>query len=308
MGHGFAFSKDVVLKASLVLTDAPDIGFKVTNFNHANMTRLEARWEGLVDALRLAVGLLADFGFSEATLSANSVLIPVAYYVYRRGLTEPYRTSLSYVNDRAALRSWVVRSLVKPGIWGSGLDTLLRELRRVIAEHGACSFPLTTLESAMAARGKSLTFSEEEIDDLLETPYGHKRAFPLLTLLFPHVDTRNLFHIDHVFPRALFKRSKLLDAGVPAAQLDELEQLANGLPNLQLLEGPINVEKQDKLPSVWALQALPDPTKRAHYLATQDLEDLPTTIADFSDFHQVRRERLSQRLHAALGVIAAAVL
>jgi len=105
MGQGFAFPKDVVLKASLVLTDVPDIGFKVTNFNHANMVKLEERWETIEDALRLAVGLLADYGFSGATLSANSALIPIAYYVYRRGFGEAYRTASAYAGDRAALRS-----------------------------------------------------------------------------------------------------------------------------------------------------------------------------------------------------------
>src|SRR5437763_9733101 len=32
-GQQFAFTKDVVLKAGLVLTEVSDVGFKVTNFN-----------------------------------------------------------------------------------------------------------------------------------------------------------------------------------------------------------------------------------------------------------------------------------
>lgn len=302
IGQGFDFPKDTLLKAGLVLTDVPDVGFKVTNFNHANMVKLEGHWEAIENALRIAVGLLADFGFSGPTLSANSVLIPIAYYVYRRRVGESYRTASQYANDRAALRSWVVRSLVKSGIWGSGLDTLLRELRRVIVDQGSVAFPLAAIESAMAARGKSLAFMGEEIDDLLETPYGHKRAFPLLALLFPHVDTRNQFHMDHVFPRALFKRSKLLEAGVPATHIEEFEQLLNGLPNLQLLEGPVNVEKQDTLPLTWALQAFPDPAKREHYFAVQDLEGLPPTMTNFPAFYLARKERLGQRLRTILGV------
>ncbi len=41
-----------------------------------------------------------------------------------------------------ALRSWVLRSLIIRGIWGSGLDTLLRDVREVIRSEGAESFPV----------------------------------------------------------------------------------------------------------------------------------------------------------------------
>jgi hypothetical protein len=295
LGQRFSFSKDVVLKAGLVLTDVSDIGFKVTNFNRTNMARLEADWTKIEAALRLAGALLADFGFSDATLTADSVLIPIAYYVHRRQLGDGYRLAGKHDADRAALRLWVVKTLVKPGVWGSGLDTLLRDLRRVIDEHGAEGFPTTQLESAMSTRGKALTFSAEEISDLIETPYKSKRAFPLLALLYPGINTRNLHHIDHVFPRSKFHKRKLLAAGVAAEQIDDFQRKVNGLPNLQLLEGPINVEKQDMLPLEWARQKYGDQVDT--YLLSQDLKGLPERLSDLPEFYEKRRERL----HATLG-------
>ena len=76
MGHGFSFTKDIVLKAGLMLGEIGSVQFRVTNFNQANMTVLEERWESIESALRLAARVLADFGFSERTLSASSVLLP----------------------------------------------------------------------------------------------------------------------------------------------------------------------------------------------------------------------------------------
>lgn len=300
LGQRFSFSKDVVLKAGLVLTDVSDIGFKVTNFNRTNMARLESDWTKIEAALRLAGGLLADFGFSDATLTADSVLIPVAYYVHRRALGDSYRLAGKHDEDRRALRKWVVKTLVKPGVWGSGLDTLLRDLRRVIDEHGEEGFPVSQLESAMAARGKALTFSSEEIDELVETPYKSKRAFPLLALLFPGVNTRNLHHIDHVFPRGKFHRKTLVTAGVPAGDVEVYQAKVNGLPNLQLLEGPINVEKQDLLPLEWAEQKFG--AQVDSYLVSQDLVGLPNKITGFPDFYAARRERLAKTLRERLGV------
>ena len=49
------------------------------------------------------------------------------------------------------------------------MDSLLTALRSVINEHGGETFPLVKLEAAMRARGKSLTFEEEEFQDLVES-------------------------------------------------------------------------------------------------------------------------------------------
>lgn len=112
------------------------------------------------------------------------------------------------------LRLWVLRTLVLPGIWGSGLDTLLRDLRTAVDDHGAKEFPAATIEQKMAARGKPLVFSDEVIDELLALAYGKKRTFALLALLFPHVDTRNVHHVDRVFPRTLLHKPKLKALGL----------------------------------------------------------------------------------------------
>lgn len=166
-GQGFSFNQDVVLKSGLVLARVPDVAFKVKNFTASTMARLDEEWDSISRSLEVATGLLADFGLSRATLSANSVLIPVAHYVHRRGLTQHYREAVAHATDRAALRSWTLRSLIVPGVWGAGLDTLLRDLRQSIDEYGGSRFPVAEIERRMAARGKSLAVSQELIEDLL---------------------------------------------------------------------------------------------------------------------------------------------
>ncbi len=92
-GSGFRFPKDTILKAGLVLTEVSDFAFKVRNFNTQNMAELQKRWDDIAESLTVAVGLLSDFGLSDSTLSANSVLIPIAYYISVRQLTDVYRTA-----------------------------------------------------------------------------------------------------------------------------------------------------------------------------------------------------------------------
>ena len=132
------------------------------------------------------------------------MLIPVACYVHRRGLKQSYRFSngKEAKADRAALRSWVLRSLIVRGVWGPGLDTLLRDLREVIKKDGADQFPLAAIERTMALRGKSLDVTDALVEDILALGYGGARTWAVLATLFDHVDTKMQYHVDHVFPQA----------------------------------------------------------------------------------------------------------
>ena len=80
-GDGFEFNKDFVLKCSLVLSEFSDIAFKVDNFNKKNMDTIEANWDPITDAIRLAINLTASFGYSRETLTSNRVLKKSALFL-----------------------------------------------------------------------------------------------------------------------------------------------------------------------------------------------------------------------------------
>ncbi len=229
------------------------------------------------------------------------MLIPIAYYIHRRGLDDSYRTLPSAKSDRAQVRSWVIRSLLKSGVWGSGLDTLLSALREVIDKHGANSFPLAELESRMAARGKGLTFTREEVEELLGCSYGWADTFVVLALLFPHVNTRNLHHVDHVFPRAQLTPGKIKKGLPDEEERDLAEWYRDRLSNLQLLEGPENVAKKDKDPLAWAQGAFTGSTYDS-YLQLNALPALPSSVTEFPRWCEQRYKLLEQRLANLLGV------
>jgi hypothetical protein len=297
IGTGFTFSQDFVLKAGLMLADIASVGFKVGNFTATNMTTLEASWAGIRQALLRTVELAASFGLNGQTLRADSALLPIAYYLRRRSAPPKFVLGREFAADRAAVREWLIRSLLKAsGIWGSGLDTLLTLLRDVIREHGANAFPTAELNEAMTRRARTLAFDPAEIEDLLHLEYGNPRTLPLLTLLYPFVDLRNQFHVDHIFPISRFRRSTLRKAGFDEDAADQLERQANGLPNLHLLEGLVNTEKLTSIPSPWLMATFPDETARQHYCEKHDLGVLPADIQGFEAFYTARRDRLRERL------------
>lgn len=299
-GRQFAFSKDVVLKTALTIADV-DVRFKVSNFTHANMAKVETSWPQIKSALLRAATLLQQFGYSEGNLTASSVIVPIAHYLHLRGAGDSYLDSSADAADRLVLQRWINRSLIKRGIWGSGLDTLLTRIRDVLRANTTSGFPVLAVEAAMTAVGKSLTFEAAEIDELLNLKYAGQRTFSVLSVLYPGLDLGKKFHEDHIFPKSRFTKKKLIDAGVAEDKVNEYLAAVNLLPNLQLLAGTVNSEKQAALPSDWIANAFPNQEKRSTYLAENDLDGLALDLADFMTFFEERKLRIRNRFVKILG-------
>ncbi len=298
-GLGFNFSKDFVLKAGLMLSDIASVGFKVENFDRNNMKKLESNWSHVAETLRLTARLVASFGLSRDTITADSALLPVAYYLHVRRCDDGYLTSKVEAEDRKIIKHWLIRSLIKPGIWGSGLDVLLTALRDVIRNVNG-KFPDESLEREMRVRGKSLTFSPEEIEELADMKYGSRDLFGLLTLLFPFVDTRNQFHIDHVFPTAVFHARKLKQINLSEDEISRLQDSKDRLPNLQLLQGPDNQSKNDQMPARWIAETYKKDEDRKDYISRHMLDGVMTDLSGFEAFFKGRRNRLLERIVTVL--------
>lgn len=287
---GFGFSRDFLLKAGLMLAGIQSVEFRVTNFTIKNIKLLNDQWDQITDSVYAAARLVKNFGFSQSTLTSHSAVLPVAHYLHHGGRAESKE-------DAKKIREWLTRSLLKRGIWGSGLDTLLVRLRAVIGEHRGDGFPSAKMEEEMSRRGKSLAFVPEELQDLAESK---DRTFALLSTLYPFVDTHHhLFHIDHIFPKSRFTWRRLKDAGVPEDDIPQFQDRADRLPNLQLLAGGPNQEKSATLPRAW-LDGL-GPEKAAEHQRLHDLGEVPAHIVDFNGFYEARRDRLLDRLSALLG-------
>lgn len=296
----FSFSKDVVLKTALMVAGV-DLRFRVSNFTQANMAKVEGAWPRVETALVQAATLLHRFGYSSRTLTADSVVIPLAYYMARRELSDSYLTSTANAADRHAVQLWVTRSLIKRGVWGSGLDTTLTRIRQVLDTHGANLFPTQELEADMAVIGKSLVVDETEIDELLQLKYGAPRTFATLSLIYPGLDLSSQFHEDHVFPKSRFTSKRLAAAGIVLDDIDDYRTRVDLLPNLQLLGGIPNVEKRDKLPGDWVETAFHDDEKRQVYLDANDLDGLVLTLDQFIETFDARKARMRTRLIHVLG-------
>lgn len=301
---GLRFNADFVLKAGLMLTDIASVGFKVENFTHENMAILEENWPNIRQALLETVELVDSFGFDSRTIQATNSLLPIAYYLYKKGAPRDFETRDRFLNDRKVIRGWLTRSILKEsGIWGSGLDTLLTALRGVIRNSDGPEFPAEELRRVMAQRGKTLDFVQEEIEDLADMRLGDRRVFPLLTMLFHHLESRDGSDIDHVFPKSRFTPNRLKTACVADEQIEDFRDRCDRLANLQLLDRAINNEKRATLPSDWLDVHCPDSQARQNYCNRHLLGEVPREIKDFIGYYKTHRQKLRDRIAGLVNTV-----
>lgn len=299
IGEGFNFNKDFVLKTCLVLCDFPDIAFKVDNFNKTNMLNIERRWEEITESIRLTVNLVSAFGYNRDTLVSTNALIPIAYYVLKRGAPHNVVQSAHFKEDRNKIQNWLIVSLLKRAFSGSP-DNVLRPIRQVI-DRSHDEFPLNAIVAEFRGKPKSLTFNDDEIHNLFDYQYGSAYAFSTLAVLYPTLDFRNRFHLDHIFPKTLFKRRTLLKTGISENKLDFYLDEFDCLANLQLLEGLENIEKRDTDFGTWFEKTVAKEARR-DYRDKHYIPDVDLSLENFEEFITERTRLMTVRFNSLLKI------
>jgi hypothetical protein len=141
---------------------------------------------------------------------------------------------------------------------------VLRPTSEIISKNHD-SFPFDEIVNKFKGHTKSLVFTEEDIEKILSYEYEQGYTFSVLTMLYPTLDYRNRFHIDHIFPKSLFRRNELLKRGIGKDKVDTYLDILSELSNLQLLEGVPNQEKLDNDFEEWLYKVYPSESVRNDY-------------------------------------------
>ncbi|MDR0135494.1 DUF262 domain-containing protein [Enterococcus faecalis] len=292
IGNGFNFNKDNILKAALVLTDKKNIKFRASNFDKQTTNLIETNWEKTKKAISLAVNLLSNFGFNGDTLIANSVIIPVVYYLYKIDCPNNYLEADRYLNDRNKIKYFVQISLLKR-IFGGTPDSILLKMRENMQDLSE-GFPLSKLLKVRDTN-KSLILTDEDIDYLLDTKIG-KYSFTLLSVIFPAIDLKNKFHQDHIFPSSKYKNKKnLREIGYSEEEITFIVEHIDTIVNLQLLEGIPNTEKNNKYFDDWVLKRY-NSNEELNYYLNRNLLNKVYKKNEFIQMYTDRKEELRKRL------------
>lgn len=302
------FTKDFVLKTGLMLTGRPSVKFQAQNFTSENMRLMERSFDAIAQALRLTAALVESFGLGGRHITSLNTLLPIAHYIYKKSYGDAFLTQRTHREERKEIRYWMMRTLIGNSWSGGNVDSMLLSLRDEIDRSGV--FDAEALLKRMNAQGINTFFDAQALRQLVnEVHYKDRRALLLLTLLYDFIqlDTHQ-FHIDHVFPRALTNRNRLVrEHGLSSQQEESFKARVNVLPNLWLLQGTQNLEKSAQLPLAWLEEHHADAATRALLMDSYHLQELPETPGDFDAFFEARAERMVHALCTIFQVPYAAV-
>ena len=242
IGNGYGFGKDFVLKACLYLSENLPIQYKVKNFTRKNLRTIEGNWETIKKYLSATVRLISRFGFSAKNVVAPLALLPIAFYLMKRGNSSFDTSSKADDADaQVAIRKWFIFSILKNAFGGSS-DTTLTRLRDLLSTCGpATPFPADALYKSPEIEPR---FNDAEIDRILEYGYEGRYTHLVLSLLYPDRDWKDaVFHEDHIFPKSEFQVRAMKKRGYDEAKVQSYMSKYNVLPNLQLLTDSENLSK-----------------------------------------------------------------
>jgi uncharacterized protein with ParB-like and HNH nuclease domain len=299
IGENFEFNKDFVLKNCLVLSDIKDMAFKVDNFNTENMKKIEANWDAIKQTLMLSVELVASFGYNHQTLTSANAIIPIAYYILSKGNPSNFVQSSEFLEDRKTIKKWFNLSLLKRAFSGQP-DNVLRPIRTIIKEEHN-SFPFEKIIEKFKGTNKSLTFTEDDVDNLLLYKYGKGHTFSAMSLLYPTLDLRHRFHQDHIFPRSWFRKRDLRKREISEENIDYYMDNVDYVSNIQLLEGLPNEEKSNKDFKEWFEEVNKTDDEKRDYCAKHYLpKETSFEFSNFEEFFEKRKEMIKQKFRELL--------
>jgi hypothetical protein len=208
---------------------------------------------------------------------------------------------MSYAEERAAVGEWLARVLIK-GTFGGQPDSIYPGMRQVInANLGR--FPITEIIDHYRGQRKSIIFTDDDIEGLLDLQYGKGKTFAVISKLYAGRNLSFNFHQDHIHPKSIFNKKKLKALGIPSDDIEDYISNVNSLSNLQLLEGTENIEKRATQFEDWVKKVYPNERDRNAFLISNEIPvDQSLAIGDFLEFIQKRRDNLRSRLESIFNV------
>lgn len=301
VGDGFNFNKDLVLKSCLVLADFADVAFNVDNFNKKNMLTIEKNWDKTSKSIKTAVELVSKLGYSRENLVATNTIIPIAYFVYKNNFEDQIVHSGQRDQDRKSIKEWLARVLLK-GTFGGQPDSIYPAMRDLVNKNLG-KFPLQETIDHYKGTRKSITFTVDDIESILDLQYGKPKTFCAISLLYPGLNNSFKYHQDHIHPQSHFNKKMLKSLDISDKKIDDYLNVFNGISNLQLLQATENIEKKAKPFGEWLSSNFSKKIERESYLMQHHINpDQSLAFKDFISFIESRRENLRSKFMTALSV------
>ncbi len=288
-GHGFAFTRDFVLKTCLTLL-GQGARYEVTKFRKDDVReQIEQKWDDIASAIKDVLDFVRGKTYirCDKALPSYLVLIPLVYIRYH------FPAAWATAQD---LDSYLLRSSLA-GAFGGQPDQLIDDL--VERLKALKRFDLNEVFGVIRSKGRSLELTETRFWDM---GYGSDTIHLLFNLWYrdfnytPAYDG-NFPQVDHVFPKSELLKIKKKNPATGVWNLTRYKEAdRNQLANCMLLTAVENGAggKGSTTPDIWFPQAL---AKDPDYLTKHLIPTDPALwkLDRFEDFIAARRKLLGAR-------------
>lgn len=291
----YQFQVSHIMLACLALSGSP-IRLKIESFTPVHVDQIRDQWDVIAELLKTSAKLLEEWGLSGNNAVSVNAVTAVALLL---------QAEININDSKEHLRQFCLRTLIcelykRP-------ESILRFIRGY-AQENLCSnkvFNVGHFEEALSNQtGKNIQISAEYLEELLMLPIWDKRTYVLLSLLHPHhAQHQQSFHKDHIHPNSRFAHLEKL--GISNEEAQRWMHWKDLMPNLQLLQGQVNIEKRAKPFREWLCDYRPIEKDRMLFLDQNNIPaDLSLDFCDFGQFFEERKAKLRSRLKVLLKVAA----
>ena len=281
----YGFTKDDILKASLVLSDL-EVQYKIKNFNKENLKIISNNWDLVKKYFEYTVKLIARYGFSSKNIISNNSLIPIAYYLKKKNVSSNFVASQENrdIEVKNEIIKWLVISQLT-GAFGSSSDSTLKSVREEI-KNGKSFKDLNI---------KKVIHKEDVENWINKESYGSKHSHLLLLLI-----TKNKYwndcHQDHIFPASKFEDDIYQQLELTDQEIDLFKNNKNSIANLHLLNPSVNIKKSDDNFIDWGSN------QNEEFLKSSLIPlDIDLNFKNFNGFIEKRKKLLVAKIFDTLG-------
>lgn len=243
--HGFAFTRDFVLKTCLTILDQ-GARYEVDKFRKQGVReKIETEWTGITNAMKDVLDFVRGKTFikCDKALPSYLLLIPLIYVRYH------YHSAWKQAKD---VETYLVRAALA-GAFSGTPDQLIDSI--VVKINELKGFDLGEVFGVIRTKGRSLDITA---DRLWSMGYGSDQIHLLFNLWYsfnytPAYDN-NLPQVDHIFPQRLLRNVKMANPDTGKMNLMRYrEDARNQLANCMLLTQEENGAggKGDTSPEDW---------------------------------------------------------
>lgn len=284
--YGFKIDNDFIVRSCLFLLDL-NITLSVGGLmRDNNVNRIKNNWESIKNSILETFKNLAAWGYSDERISSYNAIVPLIYFPYKGG-------ELCEIEVNKYIFSATINRAFR-----SSSNTVLASIRSSFQqEYDGVQNPSFNF-SDLASLNAKFNITKDHISDALDSKKG-VAGFNVLALFYPNLNYQQTrFHQDHIHPESRFRRDTYRQLGLTPGQIQDYIQKKDLVPNLQLLEGALNQQKQAAPFDQWLMNTFNGDNRRDQFKTNHYIpQDVDLDFANFLVFFEARKKLMAEKLY-----------